>query len=96
MTEDAAITEWLAEISFYDAESDSMESCENPYCGKPIPAYKKGHSLFAASHLPEKITVFGLEKRAQDICNTLHQILSFIRYFLFNSSDQVAGPHIKC
>ncbi len=42
---------------------------ENPYYGQPIPAYKKGYSLFSASHLPEKITVFGIGQRTQDIYN---------------------------
>ena len=35
----------------------------------PIPAYKKGYRLFANSHLPEKITVFGVGQRNQDIYN---------------------------
>ena len=52
-----------------DAGDDEPEREPNPYLGQPIPAYKKGYSLFAASHLPEKITVFGLEKRTQDIYN---------------------------
>jgi hypothetical protein len=36
---------------------------------KPIPAYHKGYKLFSESHLPEKITVFGVGQRTQDIYN---------------------------
>lgn len=39
----------------------------NEYKNKPIPAYNKGYKLFKESHIPEKITVFGLEKLNQDI-----------------------------
>ena len=46
-----------------------MEHKETPYYGMPIPAYKKGYRLFANSHLPEKITVFGVGQRNQDIYN---------------------------
>ena len=41
----------------------------NPFYGAPIPAYKKGYSLFASSFLPEHVTVFGMEQRTQDIYN---------------------------
>lgn len=41
----------------------------NEYKNKPIPAYNKGYKLFKESHIPEKITVFGLEKLTQDIYN---------------------------
>ena len=41
----------------------------NPWYGQPIPAYRRGYTLFANSHLPEKITVFGVGQRTQDIYN---------------------------
>lgn len=36
---------------------------------KPYPAYKKGFKLFTASHIPEKVTVFGVSQFIQDINN---------------------------
>ncbi len=67
----------------------------NPYLGKPIPAYKKGYALFAASHLPEKITVFGMEKRTQDIYNadTLNGILG--KTVITRTFEEVSCKDIK-
>ncbi len=47
------------------------ELCEqiNEYKNKPIPAYTKGYKLFKQSHIPEKITVFGVAQLTQDIYN---------------------------
>ena len=41
----------------------------NEYKNKPIPAYSKGYKLFKQSHIPEKITVFGVSQLTQDIYN---------------------------
>ncbi|MCM1239035.1 MAG: N-6 DNA methylase [Lachnospiraceae bacterium] len=79
-----------------DAEADDEPDRENnSYFGEPIPAYKKGYSLFAASHLPEKVTVFGLEKRTQDIYNA--DILSGIvgKTVITRTFEEVAAKDIK-
>lgn len=60
---------WCRTLYSYDKRSADMEHKENPYYAMPIPAYKKGYHLFANSHLPEKITVFGVGQRNQDIYN---------------------------
>ena len=52
-----------------DKKTKDDYTVENEYFGKPYPPYKKGVKLFAQSHLPEKITVFGIVKRTQDIFN---------------------------
>ena len=54
-----------------DKESKEKELKEvyNEYYMKPILAYKKGYKLFSESHLPEKITVFGVGQKTQDIFN---------------------------
>lgn len=77
-----------------DAES-GLESRENPWYGKPIPAYKKGYSLFSASHLPERVTVFGLGKRTQDIYNAeiLNQLLG--KTVITRTFEEVVGKEIK-
>ena len=46
-----------------------LEEIENVYYMKPYPAYRKGNQLFTASHIPEKITVFGVKQFTQDVFN---------------------------
>ena len=60
--------------TLYSFEKDAggepvLHEDANPYYGHPVPAYKPGYRLFSASHLPERITVFGVGKRNQDIYN---------------------------
>ncbi len=76
-------------------EGHEADASPNPCYGKPIPAYKKGYSLFAASHLPEKVTVFGMEKRNQDIYNAeeLNQILE--KTVITKTFEEVACKDIK-
>ncbi len=79
-----------------DAGDDSGPDQDvNPYYGQPIPAYKKGYSLFAASHLPEKITVFGMEKRTQDIYNA--EVLSRLldKTVITRTFEEVSRKDIK-
>lgn len=78
-----------------DGEDAEPDYDNNPYFGRPIPAYKKGYSLFSASHLPEKVTVFGLEKRTQDIYNA--DILSGIlgKTVITRAFEEVACKDIK-
>lgn len=74
---------------------DTLTSPDNPYFGQPIPPYKKGYALFAASHLPEKITVFGLKKRTQDIYNAdiLNDLLA--KTVITRTFEEVVGKDIK-
>lgn len=67
----------------------------NPWYGQPIPAYRTGYNLFAESHLPEKITVFGVGQRTQDIFNS--DILSDIldRFVITRTFEEVTGKDIK-
>lgn len=90
---------WCGELYRYKRENGEKESeltseC-NPYYGKPIPAYKKGYALFAASHLPEKITVFGVSQRNQDIFNSdiLNDILE--KTVITRTFEEVSGKDIK-
>lgn len=46
-----------------------LEESDNMYYMQPYPAYNKGYKLFTASHIPEKITVFGVSQFTQDILN---------------------------
>lgn len=67
----------------------------NPWYGQPIPAYRRGYTLFANSHLPEKITVFGVGQRTQDIYNAdiLRDILA--KTVITRTFEEVTGKDIK-
>jgi hypothetical protein len=52
-----------------DKKENELRETHNEYYMKPIPAYKKGFKLFSESHLPAKITVFGVGQFTQDIYN---------------------------
>ena len=89
---------WNRYIYHHNKDSDTDAEPDNdinPYFGQPIPAYKKGYSLFASSHLPEKITVFGMEKRTQDIYNA--DILSDIlgKTVITRTFEEVSCKDIK-
>ena len=74
---------------------EELESRVNPYYGQPIPAYKKGYSLFSGSHLPERITVFGIGQKTQDIYNAdiLDAILG--KTVITRTFKEVTGKDIK-
>lgn len=72
-----------------------LSSTNNPYYGRPVPAYKPGYTLFAESHLPEKITVFGVGKKTQDIFNAeaLDQLLSYS--VITRTFAEITGKEIR-
>lgn len=78
-----------------DEDQDELVSRENPNYGKPIPAYTRGYALFAASHLPNRITVFGIDKKTQDIYNAdaLDSILA--KTVITRTFEEVTGKNIK-
>jgi len=53
-----------------DKKTKELNEVRNKMYMQPIPAYHKGYRLFSESHLPEKITVFGVGQRTQDIYNS--------------------------
>jgi len=86
---------WCRKIYSYDRDDDQIRDKFNQYYGCPIPAYKKGYSLFSASHLPEKPTVFGVGQRTQDIYNSdaLNDILS--KTVITRTFEEVTGKEIR-
>lgn len=89
---------WADAFYFYEKDSngeDYLECSSNPYYGKPIPAYQSGYTLFAESHLPERITVFGVGKRNQDIYNSdaLNKILSYA--VITRTFAEITGKEIR-
>lgn len=76
-------------------DQDDLVSSPNPYYGMPIPAYKRGYALFSASHLPERVTVFGIGQKTQDIYNAdvLDAILA--KTVITRTFEEVTGKEIK-
>ena len=81
-------------IYHYDKDGTATRET-NPWYGQPIPAYRRGYTLFANSHLPEKITVFGVGQRTQDIYNAdiLRDILA--KTVITRTFEEVTGKDIK-
>ena len=86
---------WADTLYHYERGEDYLSHDGNPYFGKPIPAYKEGYRLFTASHLPEKITVFGVGQRTQDIYNSdvLSEILD--KTVITRTFAEVVGKEIR-
>lgn len=86
---------WCDTLYHYERGEDYLSDSNNPYYGEPIPAYKKGYRLFTASHLPEKITVFGIGQRTQDIYNSdvLSEILD--KTVITRTFSEVVGKEIR-
>ncbi|WP_368282602.1 SNF2-related protein [Enterocloster lavalensis] len=86
---------WCSKLYRHKGKDSHLESHNNPYYRQPIPAYKKGYSLFSASHLPDKITVFGVEQKTQDIYNAdvLSEILG--KTVITRTFEEVCGKNIK-
>lgn len=86
---------WCREIYSYNKDNGQIDSEDNSYYGCPIPAYKRGYSLFSACHLPEKPTVFGIGERTQDIynANELNDILG--KTVITRTFEEVTGKEIR-
>lgn len=88
---------WAEELYYYEKDEDGewLSSTNNPFYGKPIPAYKPGYNLFAESHLPERITVFGVGKKTQDVYNAdaLNRLLSYA--VITRTFAEITGKEIR-
>lgn len=86
---------WCRKIYRMDKETGELTEDDNKYFGMPIPAYKKGYSLFSASHLPEKITVFGVGQRTQDILNAdvISEVLG--KTVITRTFEEITGKEIR-
>ncbi len=89
---------WADTLYHYEKSTEGetyLSATNNPYYGKPIPAYKPGYTLFAESHLPERITVFGVGKKTQDIFNAevLNKLLSYS--VITRTFAEITGKEIR-
>ena len=87
--------DWCRQIYHYDKDLEEVVGEENPHYGQPIPAYKKGYTLFSSCHLPQKTTVFGIEERNQDIYNAdaLNAILG--KTVITRTFEEITGKEIR-
>ena len=86
---------WCDCLYHYDTELGRVDSEPNEHYGQPIPAYKKGYSMFSACHLPERTTVFGVGERTQDIYNAdaLNDILA--KTVITRTFEEITGKEIR-
>ena len=79
----------------YDKESESYDEHFNEGYGEPYPAYMAGRNLFRMSHLPEKLTVFGVVKKTPDIFNAevLREIISYT--MITRTFPEVTGKDLE-
>ncbi|MDD2269193.1 MAG: N-6 DNA methylase [Eubacteriales bacterium] len=83
-----------AEYIYVKNKDGEDEEVYNEYYMCPIPAFKKGYRLFKQSHLPDKITVFGIEKHTQDIYNAdvLKKLIN--RTVITRTFEEIVGKKI--
>ena len=83
-----------AEFIYRTDGDGNEEAVYNDYYGKPIPAYRDGYQLFSQSHLPHRITVFGVEQFTQDVYNAdvLKELLN--KTVITRTFEEVAGRKI--
>lgn len=76
-------------------ESEDYIAHENPHYRRPYLPYIEGLSCFRHSHLPEKLTVFGVVQRRQDILNAevLRDLISYT--MLTRTFREVTGKNLE-
>ena len=79
----------------FSEESEDYIPHENPHYRKPYPPYIEGLSCFRHSHLPEKLTVFGVVQRRQDILNAqvLRDLIGYT--MLTRTFREVTGKNLE-
>ncbi len=86
---------WCKTLYRHDRKSGELNEEHNPFYGRPIPAYRNGYNLFSASHLPEKITVFGVGQRTQDIYNAAELDEFLGKTVITRTFEEVTGKELR-
>lgn len=82
-------------IYSYSETHKKYKSKPNKDYGNPYPPYTKGLSLFRKSHLPKKLTVFGVVKTTPDIFNG-NALRHISRYTMITRTfKEVSGKNIE-
>lgn len=82
-------------LYYYNEGDDYYNEGSNGHYGQPYPPYMAGKNLFRMSHLPEKLTVFGVVKRTPDIFNAevLREIISYT--MITRTFQEVTGKDLE-
>jgi hypothetical protein len=83
------------ELYYLCEESESYEPFYNDRYAQPYPPYADGLYYFKHSHLPERLTVFGVVQRRQDILNAqeLRDIISYT--MITRTFQEVTGKNLE-
>lgn len=83
------------ELFSWSEEYQEYEGYENDRYMQPYPPYTDGLSYFKHSHLPEKLTVFGVVQRRQDILNAevLRELISYT--MVTRTFQEVTGKKLE-
>jgi len=83
------------ELFSWSEDYQEYESQENDRYMQPYPPYTEGLSYFKHSHLPEKLTVFGVVQRRQDILNAevLRELISYT--MVTRTFQEVTGKSLE-
>lgn len=73
---------------------NELEWTSNEYYMKPYPAYRKGHQLFTASHIPDRITVFGVSQFTQDVFNAEYLKLMINKTIITRTFEEITGKNL--
>ena len=71
-----------------------LEDKVNEYYMQPYPAYRKGYKLFTESHIPEKITVFGVSQFTQDVLNADILKRMIDKTIITRTFEQITGKEL--
>ena len=84
------------ELYYFSEHAQEYLPRKNDIYAKPYPAYTDGLRYFKHSHLPDKLTVFGVVQRRQDILNAeeLRKIISYT--MLTRTFKEVTGKDLEC
>ncbi len=82
------------EIQKKNKKNDELEWIKNEYYMKPYPAYNKGYQLFTASHIPDKITVFGVSQFTQDIFNAEYLKAMIDKTIITRTFEEITGKKL--
>lgn len=82
-------------LYYYSEDNDEYVPFTNDRYRQPYPAYVDGLHYFKYSHLPEKLTVFGVVQRRQDILNAevLRDIIGYT--MITRTFKEVTGKDLE-
>jgi hypothetical protein len=83
-----------SERVFFEDSKGELKTKENPYFNRPFPSHSLGQRYFTASFNPSCSSVFGVEKKNQNVFNAddLNRIISYS--IITRTFDEIKGKSI--